>query len=486
MTTPNLTRRGLLGAGAAGAALLAGADAPSASARPRRVRRVDVVVVGAGFAGLSAARAIARAHRSVVVLEARDRVGGRVLNHSLGGGKVVEAGGQYAGPTQDRILALARAYRVRTYPAYDRGDTVTIFGGVRRLGFSPELGAESRRLTARLDSMSATVPIDAPWRASRAAEWDSQTLQTWLDANAETRDGIALFANYADLWGAEPRDVSLLFALFYIAAAGNRRTPGKLDRLLQTRGGAQELRFVGGSQLIAQRIARALGNRVVLSAPVRAITRRRGGVRVHADGVAVDAQRVVVAVPPPLAAAISYEPELPALRAQLLQRLPMGWLAKAEAVYDRPFWRAAGLSGQSVADVGPVDSTFDNTLPGGRPAVLFGFVGGHHARVWSPRSAALRRQQVLRNFATVLADDRALHPRDYFELNWAREEWSRGGPVAYAPPGVLLDYGHVLRRPVGPIHWAGTETSTFWNGYMDGAVRSGERAAREALHLLRA
>jgi monoamine oxidase len=148
MMTPDLTRRGLLGAGAAGAAIVAGAGAPAASARPRGGRRVDVVVVGAGFAGLSAARAIAGARRSVLVLEARDRVGGRVLNHSLGGGKVVEAGGQYAGPTQDRILALARAYRVRTYPAYDRGDTVTIFGGARRLGFSPALAAESRRLTA--------------------------------------------------------------------------------------------------------------------------------------------------------------------------------------------------------------------------------------------------------------------------------------------------------------------------------------------------
>jgi monoamine oxidase len=332
--------------------------------------------------------------------------------------------------------------------------------------------------------MARTVPVDAPWRASRAAEWNSQTLQTWLDANAETREGMALFVNYSDLWGAAPRDVSLLFALFYIAAAGNQRTPGKLDRLLQTRGGAQELRFVGGSQLIAQRIARALGQRVVLSAPVRAITRRRGGVRVQTDGVTVDAQRVIVAVPPPLAAAISYEPGLPALRAQLMQRLPMGWLAKAEAIYDRPFWRAANLSGQSVIDVGPVDSTFDNTLPGGRPAVLFGFVGGHHARVWSPQPAAVRRRTVLQNFATILADDRALRPRDYFELDWGREDWSRGSPVAYAPPGVLLDYGHVLRPPVGPIHWAGTETSTFWNGYMDGAVRSGERAANEALRLL--
>ncbi|MFZ0090994.1 MAG: flavin monoamine oxidase family protein [Solirubrobacteraceae bacterium] len=457
-----------------------------AAAGSRREQPVDAVVVGAGFAGLSAARALVRARRSVLVLEARDRVGGRVLNHPIGGGRVIEAGGQYVGPTQDRLMALARAYRVGTYPTYNTGGLVTIFGDKREVGGFPQaLGREYHRLAALLDVMSREVPVDAPWRAPRAREWDSQTVRTWLEANTESRDAMALFANYSVLWGAEPSDVSLLFALFYIAAAGNARTPGRLERLLSTGSGAQQLRFVGGSQLIAQRVARALGRRVILEAPVRAIQRAGGGVRVVADGHTVRARRVIVAVPPPLAGAIDYSPELPALRAQLLQRQPMGSLIKAEAIYDRPFWRRAGLSGQALIDTGPVSSTFDNTPPGGRPGVLFGFIGAHQARIWSPRSATARRTAILGNFAAILDDDRALRPRDYFELDWDRQQWSRGAPVAFVAPGVLLDYGRAIRAPVGLIHWAGTETATFWNGYIDGAVRSGERAAAEVLRGLR-
>jgi monoamine oxidase len=296
-------------------------------------------------------------------------------------------------------------------------------------------------------------------------------------------EAMAVFASVSDLWGAEPRDVSLLFVLFYIAAAGNEQTPGTLDRLMTVRDGAQELRFVGGSQVLAQRMASALGDRLILSAPVRGIDSTGGMVRVIADGHVVEARRVIVAVPPALAAGIQYAPKLPTPRAQLLQRLPMGSLMKAEAVYDRPFWRDAGLSGVSLVGGGPIHSTFDNTPPGGSPGVFFGFIGGEDARPWSLRPAAERRAAVLRDFAAIIGEA-ALTPRDYFEVDWPSEEWSRGGPVAYAPPGVLLDYGAAIREPSGPIHWAGTETATYWNGYMEGAVRSGERAASEVIRVL--
>ncbi len=448
--------------------------------------RVDVVVVGAGFAGLSAARAITNAGRSVQVLEARDRVGGLVLNHPLGDGQVVEAGGQFIGPTQDRMAVLAREFSVDTYPTYNQGHAVAVIGGQQVAGGRDSaIMREYAGLLARLNAMAGDVPVDAPWRAARAREWDAQTLQTWLEANTDMPEAMLLFSSLAKLWGAEPRDVSLLFALFYIAAAGNETTPGTLNRLLDVRDGAQDLRFVGGSQLLAQRMADALGARVLLSTPVRAIERwSGGGVRVAADGYTVEAQRVIVAIPPALAAEIHYEPQLPTMRAQLFQRLPMGSAMKAEAVYDRPFWRYAGLSGQSLIGGGPIRLTFDNTPPSGRPGIFLGFIGGEHARPWSTRPAGDRRAAVLRSFASVVGDQ-ALNPIDYFEVDWPSEQWSRGGPVAYAGPGVLLDYGSTIREPVGPIHWAGTQTATYWNGYMEGAVRSGERAANEALSLLR-
>jgi monoamine oxidase len=421
----------------------------------------------------------------VLLLEARDRVGGRVLNHSLGGGQIVEAGGQYIGPTQDRMADLAFEYGVSTYPTFAEGSEVTIIEGQRVVGgYEPSLQEEYAALAGSLQRMAAEVAVDAPWTAARAREWDSQTIHTWLRTNDATPAAMELFGSISDLWGAEPRDVSLLFFLFYIAAAGNEQTPGTLARLLDIRNGAQELRFKGGSQLLAIRIAESLGDAVILSAPVRAIDWQGRRVRVKADGHVIAAERVIVATPPALAAAIEYEPKLPTPRAQLYQRWPMGSLMKIEAVYDRPFWRDEGLSGNAVLGGGPIRTTFDNTPPTGSPGVFFGFVGGEYARRWSRIPPDERRAAVLANFASVIGD-RALEPVDYFEVDWPSEEWSRGGPVAYAPPGVLLDFGSTIREPVGPIHWAGTETATFWNGYMEGAVRSGERAANEVLASLR-
>jgi monoamine oxidase len=189
---------------------------------------------------------------------------------------------------------------------------------------------------------------------------------------------------------------------------------------------------------------------------------------------------VIVAIPPALAARIEYEPLLPALRDQLTQRAPMGSYAKVDAVYERPFWRAEGLTGQAVSVNGPVRVTFDSTPKEGSPGVLLGFIGGTDARKWYGLPAEQRRQMVLDNLVNYFGE-KARNPLQYIENRWTDERFSRGDPVAGLPPGVLLDFGTALRAPVGRIHWAGTETSDFWVGYMDGAVRSGERAAKEVL-----
>jgi monoamine oxidase len=472
-----ITRRRLLSTAAAGAAALAlrlPAKASSSS-------RVDVAVVGAGFSGLAAARHLALEGKTVTVLEARDRVGGKVLNKVLEDGEITEAGGTYIGPTQTRMFALTREYKVPLYPTYDKGSTVTIIGGNRVVGgYAPAVAAEYQKLVGLLDAMSKDVPVDAPWTAKNAEAWDSMTLYTWLEANNTSADALEAFSSVADLWGAEPRDVSLLFALYYIAAAGNEHTPGNLERLLDIDNGAQQFRFTGGSQLLAQLIAKDLGKSVVLQSPVRAIQWSDDGVCVISDNLTVEARQVILAISPALAAEIQYEPKLTTPRAQFLQRLPMGTLIKIEAVYDRPFWRDAGLSGVSVMGPGPIRSTFDNSPNDGHIGIVIGFAGGTQPRAWTRLPADERRAAALANFAAAFGQE-ALNPTEYFEFDWASEQWSRGGPVGYAGPGVLLDYGSAIREPVGPIHWAGTEASTFWNGYMEGAVRSGERAAREVL-----
>jgi monoamine oxidase len=493
-----ITRRRLLGAAAvAGAATALPDEAHAASkrkharaTRPRK-RTCDVVVIGAGLSGLMAAREIVAAGKSVVVLEARDRVGGRTLNHDLGGGKIVEIGGQWVGPTQDVLLALSKELGVETFKTYNEGDYVYHRNGANtRYKANGPLGAVPPDLTGvaeafagieRLNAMAATVPLDAPWTAPKAVEWDSQTFETWKLANAQTSSGrLLLDLAIEAVWAAEPRDVSLLHVLLYIRGAGNEQTGGNLNRLVNTAGGAQESRFVGGSQRVSLELAKQLGRRIVLGAPVRRLAQTAGNVVATTDGYTVTAKHAIVTAPPAVTAFIDYDPVLPADRAQLLQRFPQGNAIKCVAVYPEPFWRKDGLAGQVTSDGDPVRVTFDNSPPDGSPGILLGFIEGHAARVWARKSAEERRAGVLRSFATYFGPQ-ALKPTDYLDQDWSKEAWTRGCYVGFTPPGVLLDYGHAIRAPFGRISWAGAETATIWNGHMDGALRSGVRAAKEAL-----
>ncbi|MFL5845713.1 MAG: flavin monoamine oxidase family protein [Solirubrobacteraceae bacterium] len=486
-----VTRRTLIGTGA-----VAGASAAlpgAAGAKTARPRRADVIVVGAGLSGLQAATDIAAKGKSVIVVEARNRVGGRTLNHKLGGGKVIEIGGQWIGPTQTKLAALAKDLGVDTYKTYNKGSYIYYKDGVKTpyevqpppigaIPPDPEGVADAFKAILQLNEMAATIDVEKPWAAANATTWDSQTFQTWLEANALTPNGrFLLELGIEAVFAAEPRDVSLLFALFYIASATDGKAAPDFQRLINTEGGAQESRFVGGSQRISILLAKALGKqRVVLGAPVRRIVQRKGGVEVVTDKGHFVGKQVVVTGPPSVTAYIDYQPLLPAERAQLVQRLPQGSVIKCEAIYDKPFWRDKGLAGQITSDAEPVRVTFDNSPPDGSPGVMLGFIEGHLARVWGRKPAAERRDAVLKNFATYFGNE-ALKPVDYVEKDWSQEGWTRGCYGGFTPPGTLLDFGEAIRKPVGRIKWAGAETATLWNGYMDGALRSGSRAADEAL-----
>src|SRR5207249_3373711 len=202
---------------------------------------------------------------------------------------------------------------------------------------------------AQLDQMSSSVPVDRPWESSSAEQWDRQTLDTWLRANTSGSDEFMAVSSAATeaIFGCEPRELSLLYTLFYIAASGNEQNAGTFERNFDTGGGAQESRFVGGAQTIALRVAAQLGQRVVLSAPVRRITQSTSGVTVVSDRFSVTGRRVIVAIPPTLAGRIDYQPPLPPLRDQLVQHMPQGSLMKFEAIYTTPFWPAQGLAGHA-------------------------------------------------------------------------------------------------------------------------------------------
>jgi monoamine oxidase len=271
--------------------------------------------------------------------------------------------------------------------------------------------------------------------------------------------------------------MSLLHVAFYLRSAGS------FELLTDVEGGAQQDRFVGGSQLVAIRGAEQLGDRVVLEAPVERVEHGPAGVAVGAGARTFGARRAILAVPPPLTARIAFEPALPPARTQLAQRMTMGWLVKATATYEEPFWRADGLSGEAVSEEGPIALAFDNTPPEGSPGALVGFVGGRDARAFSRLGASERRNAVLESFAAVFGP-RARAAERYLEQDWGADRWSGGGPVGNFATGGWTASGPALREPVGPLHWAGTETATRWAGYIDGAVRSGERAADEVLAAL--
>jgi monoamine oxidase len=344
---------------------------------------------------------------------------------------------------------------------------------------NPVVLLDVERAQRRLNRLARTVPLDAPWEAPKAEALDAQTAATWMKRNLATGAGrMLLELGIEAVWAAQPEDMSLLHVLFYIHSAGS------LEMLFDTEGGAQQDRFVGGSQRIAILLAQQLGREnVLLSAPVRKIVRGDHVVTVEADGAIVRARRAIVALAPTLAGRIAYDPPLPGFRDQLTQRMPLGTVAKCMAIYDEPFWRADGLSGQGTSDSGPVKLTFDNSPPGGSPGVLLGFLEGRQARELGRLRADERRSAVVDCFARMFGE-RAARPAAYVERLWAEEEWSRGCYGCHMPTGAWTNYGPALREPIGPLHWAGAEYATVWNGYMDGAVRSGEAAAGAVLERL--
>jgi monoamine oxidase len=452
------------------------------------ITECDVAIIGAGLAGLTAARTLVAEGKNVLVLEAQKRVGGRTLGHTLEDGSVLELGGQWLGPTQAKMYALCKELGLETYPTYTSGDgIVSLNGSMMRLksgdsslsALSSEVALEVRTLLDELEAMSQSLDLESPWNHPLAKVWDNETCADWLEHHTlrpETEAYLRL--ELRGIFAAELTELSLLHVLFTLKAGGG------FCNLVSVQNGAQQDRIRGGSQLVAERMAEMLGKRIILSTPVSRLEQHDMHVNVIADSLTVKAERVIVALPPKLAERLVYEPALPQERQHLLQRSSMGSVIKVMVVYEKPFWRDEGLNGQVLCDTAPIHSVYDNSPEDGSLGVLLGFVEGENARHLRCLGHAARERLTLEALAGFFGE-KALNYKGYLEKNWLTDPWVLGGYCGHFSPNVWTNYGGALREPCGKIHWAGTETSGVWNGYMEGAVLSGERAAKEILALQR-
>ena len=451
-----------------------------------RALDADVIVVGAGLSGLIAARTVLAAGLRPLVLEADDRVGGRILTEEVLPGLPVELGAQWIGDTHHRMFALAAELGVETFAQFDEGETsydLTGSGVLREKAFHARFGselAELERVLRLLDGMAAEVPPEAPWLAPRADQWDAITAGAWYDGQALSPVARTLLEICTvGILAVPTAEVSLLHLLFTIQTCGVTS-----ELFAESEGGAQTTRFVGGTSEIPRRLAALIADNIVLEVPVQTIEHTADSVTVHCrGGLVAHGRRVIVAVSPTLAGRILYDPPLPGVRDQLTQRLPNGSAMKAFFVYDEAFWRADGLNGQLISDVGPARMSNDTCLPGDDHGVILLFLEGEQARTFGrlpedERRAALTAELV-RHFGS-----QAAHPEFYVDGEWSDRQWTRGCYNANLGPLEWTNYGHALAAPIGAIHWASTDTATYWSAYMEGAVEAGERAARAVVEQL--
>jgi putrescine oxidase len=450
----------------------------------------DVVVVGAGPSGLTAARELKKAGLSVAVLEARDRVGGRTWTDMVDGA-MLEIGGQWVSPDQTVLLDLLGELGLKTYSRYRDGESIYIGPDGRRIRYSGQsfpvsdsTAAEMDKLTTLLDGLAAEIGPTAPWAHPKARELDTVSFHHWLrrhSSDEEACRNIGLFIAGGML--TKPAHAfSALQAVLMAASAGSFSHLTDEDFIL-------DKRVIGGMQQVSLLQAAELGDDVVLNSPVRTISWEEaatgensqgsgGGHRVTAvsDRATVNARFVIMAVPPNLYSRVSFSPPLPRRQHQMHQHQSLGLVIKVHTVFDTPFWREEGLSGTCFGADSLVQEVYDNTNHGDSRGTLVGFISDEKADAVFELTEAERRRAVLESIAGFLGE-KALRPEVYYESDWGSEEWTRGAYASSYDLGGLHRYGKDQHAPVGPIYWSSSDLAAEGYQHVDGAVRMGQITA---------
>ena len=449
--------------------------------------RYDCIIVGAGFAGLTAARKLKQENLRVLLLEARSRVGGRTESGQLAG-ITIDLGGMWLGPTQERLAALADSYQVRTYRTWLPGEAkICLSDKPRRVpeesleyALPEEALPDFEKIVVTMEELAASVDPQAPWTHPDAEYLDSHTVESWMSTQI-THPDVRTFVRLVcqAIFCAETAQLSMLFFLFYLRSAG-----GLGVLMAQGEGGAQNFLFEGSLHQIALRLGQEVADSVQLSSPVSSIRQTEDGVEISAGGLEYAARFAIVAAPPGPTNQIEFVPSLPPKKKGLLRRQPMGSCIKCWIAYDRPFWRDQGLNGLVLNTAAPFTPLMDVTPPDAGVGLLAGFFDADSAANWTSCTPEERKTAVLEELVSQFGPEAAV-PIDFVERDWTAETYSEGCYGAFMGPGTMTRYGSVIREPIGRLHWAGTETSEVWSGYVEGAIHSGERAAAEVLQRLR-